>query len=67
MPASRWPMSASMPTRAEKRLAVAEALIFKCDVLWAQLDALHHAYVLGGGVPDRRLPAGPAEPGRAAA
>lgn len=36
---------------AEKRLAVARALIFKCDVLWAQLDALHHAYVLGGGVP----------------
>ena len=36
---------------AEKRLAVAKALIFKCDVLWAQLDALHHAYVLGGGIP----------------
>lgn len=36
---------------AEKRLAVARALIFKCDVLWAQLDALQHAYVLGGGVP----------------
>jgi pyrroloquinoline-quinone synthase len=35
----------------EKRRAVAEALIFKCDVLWAQLDALHHAYVLRGGVP----------------
>lgn len=35
----------------EKRLAVARALIFKCDVLWAQLDALHHAYVLGGGIP----------------
>ena len=36
---------------AEKRLAVARALIFKCDVLWAQLDALHHAYVMGGGIP----------------
>jgi pyrroloquinoline-quinone synthase len=36
---------------AEKRFAVAKALIFKCDVLWSQLDALHHAYVLGGGVP----------------
>ena len=36
---------------AEKRDAVARALVFKCDVLWAQLDALHHAYVLGGGVP----------------
>ena len=36
---------------AEKRLAVARALIFKCYVLWSQLDALHHAYVLGGGLP----------------
>ncbi len=36
---------------AEKRLAVANALIFKCNVLWAQLDALHHAYVTGGSVP----------------
>jgi pyrroloquinoline-quinone synthase len=51
----------------EKRLAVADALIFKCDVLWAQLDALHHAYVLGGGVPtDAFRPKG-AEAGRAAA
>jgi pyrroloquinoline-quinone synthase len=38
-------------TDPEKRAAVARALLFKCDVLWAQLDALHHAYVLGGGVP----------------
>jgi pyrroloquinoline-quinone synthase len=36
---------------AEKRAAVARALIFKCNVLWSQLDALHHAYVLGGGIP----------------
>jgi pyrroloquinoline-quinone synthase len=36
---------------AEKREAVCRALLFKCDVLWAQLDALHHAYVLGGGIP----------------
>jgi coenzyme PQQ biosynthesis protein C len=35
----------------EKRRLVCEALIFKCDVLWAQLDALHHAYVLKGGIP----------------
>jgi pyrroloquinoline-quinone synthase len=27
------------------------ALIFKCDVLWAQLDALHHAYLSPGHVP----------------
>jgi len=25
--------------------AVLKALLFKCQVLWAQLDALHHAYV----------------------
>jgi pyrroloquinoline-quinone synthase len=24
---------------------------FKCDVLWAQLDALYHAYVDPGAVP----------------
>jgi pyrroloquinoline-quinone synthase len=35
----------------EKRKAVCDALLFKVNVLWAQLDALHHAYVLGGGVP----------------
>jgi pyrroloquinoline-quinone synthase len=31
-------------TREEQRLCAA-ALIFKTDVLWAQLDALYHAYV----------------------
>lgn len=36
---------------AEKRLAVTRALIFKCDVLWSQLDALHHAYVTPGLIP----------------
>lgn len=35
----------------ELREAACRALLFKCDVLWAQLDALHHAYVLGGGIP----------------
>jgi pyrroloquinoline-quinone synthase len=35
----------------EKRAQVCRALLFKCDVLWSQLDALHHAYVLGGGIP----------------
>ena len=29
----------------ERQRAVVAALTFKCDVLWAQLDALHHAYV----------------------
>jgi pyrroloquinoline-quinone synthase len=36
---------------AEKRAAVCRALLFKCEVLWAQLDALHYAYVLRGGIP----------------
>ena len=33
------------------RRAVCDALLFKCDLLWAQLDALHGAYVAGAGVP----------------
>jgi pyrroloquinoline-quinone synthase len=31
--------------------AVIEALKFKCNVLWAQLDALYHAYVAPGHIP----------------
>ena len=52
---------------AEKRLAVAKALIFKCDVLWAQLDALNHAYVLNGGIPMGAFRPEPADAGKAAA
>lgn len=37
-------------TRAEQEACVA-AVRFKCDVLWAQLDALHHAYVTPGLIP----------------
>jgi coenzyme PQQ biosynthesis protein C len=43
----------------DQQHAVLAALEFKCDVLWAQLDALHHAYVApahvppGAFVPDR--------------
>lgn len=37
-------------TRAEQELAVA-ALQAKCDILWAQLDALHFAYVQPGWPP----------------
>ncbi|MBN9510583.1 MAG: pyrroloquinoline-quinone synthase PqqC [Alphaproteobacteria bacterium] len=37
-------------TRAEQE-AVLAALRFKCDVLWAQLDALHHAYVAPALIP----------------
>ena len=37
-------------TRAEQESVLA-ALRFKCDVLWAQLDALAHAYVSPGLIP----------------
>ena len=37
-------------TRAEQEACVA-AVRFKCNVLWAQLDALHHAYVSPGWIP----------------
>jgi coenzyme PQQ biosynthesis protein C len=35
----------------ESQQAVLAALEFKCDVLWAMLDALYHAYVAPGHVP----------------
>jgi coenzyme PQQ biosynthesis protein C len=35
----------------EQQQAVLAALSFKCDVLWAQLDALHFAYVAPGLIP----------------
>jgi coenzyme PQQ biosynthesis protein C len=35
----------------DQQQAALDALTFKCDVLWAQLDALHHAYVEPGHVP----------------
>jgi coenzyme PQQ biosynthesis protein C len=37
--------------RSDQQQAVLDALIFKCDVLWAQLDALHAAYVEPALVP----------------
>ncbi len=36
---------------AERQQGVIDALIFKTDVLWAQLDALYHAYVEPGHIP----------------
>ena len=36
---------------AQSQQAAVDALTMKCDVLWAQLDALHHAYVAPGHVP----------------
>lgn len=38
-------------TTAERQDAAVQALITKCDILWAQLDALYHAYVAPGHVP----------------
>jgi coenzyme PQQ biosynthesis protein C len=35
----------------EDQEACIGAVRFKCDVLWAQLDVLHHAYVTPGLVP----------------
>ncbi|HEY0836544.1 MAG TPA: pyrroloquinoline-quinone synthase PqqC [Azospirillum sp.] len=36
---------------AEQRQQALDALRFKTEVLWAQLDALHHAYVTPGHIP----------------
>lgn len=38
-------------TTVEAQRAVVQALTFKCNVLWAQLDALYHAYVDPGHIP----------------
>ena len=38
-------------TTAETQAAAMAALAFKCDVLWAMLDALYHAYVAPKHVP----------------
>jgi coenzyme PQQ biosynthesis protein C len=38
-------------TTPETQAAVMAALAFKCDVLWAMLDALYHAYVAPRHVP----------------
>lgn len=35
----------------ERQQAVIDALVFKCDVLWAMLDALQHAYGEEGNIP----------------
>lgn len=37
--------------RPDQQQAVLDALLFKCSVLWAQLDALQHAYVEPGHIP----------------
>jgi pyrroloquinoline-quinone synthase len=43
-------------TRAEQEACI-EAVKFKCNVLWAQLDALHLAYVVGMIPPGAFVPA----------
>jgi coenzyme PQQ biosynthesis protein C len=35
----------------EEQEACVDAVRFKCNVLWAQLDALNHAYVTPGVIP----------------
>ena len=48
----------------EEQAAAVEAVRFKCNVLWAQLDALHHAYVVPGLIPPGAFRPGSAESGR---
>jgi len=43
-------IKAHAKTRAEQEACV-DAVRFKCNVLWAQLDALHHAYVEPKNIP----------------
>jgi pyrroloquinoline-quinone synthase len=38
-------------TTPEQQAAAVDAVRFKCNVLWAQLDALHHAYVTPALIP----------------
>jgi pyrroloquinoline-quinone synthase len=38
-------------TTPQAQAAAVDAVRFKCNVLWAQLDALHHAYVAPGLIP----------------
>jgi pyrroloquinoline-quinone synthase len=38
-------------TTAQAQQSCVEAVRFKCNVLWAQLDALHHAYVTPALIP----------------
>lgn len=44
---------------AERQQLVIDALVFKCDILWAMLDALQHAYGEGAG---EKIPPGAFRP-----
>ena len=57
-PASRSTTSRSTPRRRRSAQAVCDALIFKTNVLWVQLDALYHAYVDGHVPPGAFVPGG---------
>ncbi|MBO0664200.1 pyrroloquinoline-quinone synthase PqqC [Jiella sp. MQZ9-1] len=50
-------------TTAKEQAAVMDALRFKCQVLWAQLDALYYAYVEPGFIPPDAWRPGEAEAG----
>lgn len=53
--------------RPDQQQAVMQALRFKCDVLWSQLDALHHAYVAPGHIPPGAFDPGAFDPAHPAA
>jgi len=48
--------------RPDQQRAVMQALIFKCNVLWSQLDGLYYAYVEPGHVPPGAFRPGTSEP-----
>ena len=56
MPISRSTMSRPTHTPPAEREAVCNALLFKTNVLWVQLDALYHAYVDGHVPPGAFVP-----------
>ena len=56
MPALRSNTSRQHAKTPAEREAVCNALIFKTNVLWVQLDALYHAYVDGHIPPGAFVP-----------
>ena len=61
MPISRSNTSRPHAKTPAEREAVCNALIFKTNVLWVQLDALYHAYVEGHIPPGAFVPKGQIE------
>ena len=58
-PISLSTTSSDHATTREEQDACVDAVRFKCNVLWVQLDALHHAYVAGNIPPGAFRPGGP--------